>query len=43
MGWCGLDWSGLGRGQWRAFWNTVMNRVPYNAGKFLINCTTGDF
>jgi hypothetical protein len=41
----GMDWIDLsqGRDQWRALMNTVMNlRVPYNSGKFLSSCTTGD-
>jgi hypothetical protein len=42
IGWGGMDWIGLamGRGQWRALVNVVMNlQVPENAGKFLNNCT----
>jgi hypothetical protein len=29
MGWCGFDWCGSDRDQWRALVNTIMNlRVP---------------
>jgi hypothetical protein len=46
IGWDGMDSINLAedRDQWRALVNTVMNlRVPYNAGKFLSNCTIGSF
>jgi hypothetical protein len=44
--WEGMDWIYLAqdRGQWRAFVKTIMNlRIPYNAGKFMSNCTIGGF
>jgi hypothetical protein len=40
-----MDWIGLAqdRDKGRDFVKVVMNlRVPYNAGKFLSGCTTGD-
>jgi hypothetical protein len=38
IGWSGMDWIDL------ALVNTVMNLwVPYNIGKFLSGCATGDF
>jgi hypothetical protein len=46
IGWDGIDWIDLAqnRDQWRALVNAVMNiRVPYNAGKFLSDCTIGSF
>jgi hypothetical protein len=39
-----MVWIGLtqGRKEWRLVVNTAVNlRVPYNAGKFLIDCTIG--
>jgi hypothetical protein len=44
--WDGVDWIDVApdRDQWRALVNTVMNlRVPWNAGKFLSDCTIGGF
>jgi hypothetical protein len=41
-----MDWIDLApdRDQRRALVNTTMNlRVPYNAGKFLSDCTIGSF
>jgi hypothetical protein len=41
-----MDWIDLAqdKDQWRALVDTVMNfQVPYNLGKFLSSCTTGDF
>jgi hypothetical protein len=41
-----MDWIDVAQDgdQWRALVNTVMNlRVPYNFGKFLSSCATGDF
>jgi hypothetical protein len=41
-----MDWIDLAqdRDQWRALVNTVMSLgVPYNAGKFLSDCTIGGF
>jgi hypothetical protein len=40
-----LDWIGLAqdRDNWRAIVKAAVNLwVPYNAGKFLSNCITGD-
>jgi hypothetical protein len=44
--WGGMDWihQAQNRDQWRALVNTVMNfLVLYNFGRFLSNCTTGNF
>jgi hypothetical protein len=41
-----MDWIDVARnsGQWKALVNTVMSlKVPQDVGKFLSNCTTGDF
>jgi hypothetical protein len=45
LGLVGVDWIDLAQDwvQWRALVNTVMNlRAPYNLGKFLSGCATGD-
>jgi hypothetical protein len=46
IGWGYMDWIDLAqdRDQWRALAGTVMNLwVPWNAGKLLSSCVTGDF
>jgi hypothetical protein len=46
VGWDGVDWVDLAedRDQWWALVNMVMNlQVPWDAGKFLSNCTIGSF
>jgi hypothetical protein len=46
IGWGDMDWIHLAedRDKLKAPTNTVMNfRIPLNVGKFLSNCTTGDF
>jgi hypothetical protein len=43
--WGGMDIIVLAeyRDQWRALVNTAMNlRIPWNVGKFLSSCTTGN-
>jgi hypothetical protein len=46
LGWGGTEWINLAqdRNQWRVLVNKVMNlRVPYNASKFLSDCTVDSF
>jgi hypothetical protein len=45
IGWDGVDWIALAqdRDKWRVLVNSILNlRVPWNAGKLLSGCTTGD-